>query len=987
MSSTEGIDEGLYSRQIYALGLEAMKRMATASVLISGLGGLGVEIAKNIVLMGVNKVTLHDKENAKLDDLASQFFLTEEDIGKNRAKASLNKVAELNHHVKVSASDEDLTEDYIKQFNSVVVTSFLPFSELKRISEICHQNKIKFIATQVSGLFGYVFDDFGEKFDVFDPRGEIPSRFLIEHITHDKDGVVTVADGGFHNLNDEDLVRFEEVEGMTELNNKEFPIKFINARKFSIGDTSKFGEYELKGSGGYGNQIIPPKTLNFKSFMENLTNGAAVLDSDFTHWGRDRHNLVAFITAARYADEYKGEEINEEKFVALSEKVNEEYKICDDLDKVLMKRFAQQNCVVISPMAAVFGGIVGQEVLKSISGKYLPVNQFYTLCYIESTTEDIKYEPKGDRYDPYRKVFGNELQEKMMNLKYFMIGAGAIGCEILKNWAMMGLFTGKDGKLTLTDMDTIELSNLSRQFLFRDKDIGQYKSETAMKAVQKMNKDIKIEAQEYKLAEETRNIYSDKFYQSIDGVCNALDNIAARLFSDKLCVYYGKPLLESGTLGPKANYQVIVPGLTESYGDSKDPAETSIPQCTIHNFPSLIDHCCEWARDIFGGIFEQPPVAVNKFAENPQGFIDEMKIQGQSPLFKALTQVIDAIENQPKNYQDCVNYARRLFDINFTWRIEDLLKMYPPDKITEEGVPFWSGTKREPVVIKFDPTNELHLSFIDAAAKIHARIYGIKPEGDLKELAAASNPGERVKMEDSCECELTDNKLEALEKKALSLTGLRKLGTESFEKDDDSNSHIDFIAAASNLRASNYRIKNESRLEIKRIAGKIIPAIATTTAMICGFVMLEMYKIHSIVPRKISEFCNGFVNLAIAMFSFTEPIAAATVEKLPNGKEYTIWDKIEIKGDITIKEFIDKAKELTGYTVKGITYGSKQIYSVIYGMLKKKKRLATKVSDAIKEVTGADIDPSTIWLHLECTCYIDDELIKNTPPFILSYKE
>lgn len=78
------IDEGLYSRQLYVLGHDAMRRMASSDVLISGLGGLGVEIAKNIILGGVKSVTLHDHATCKLTDLGSQFYLTEADVGEER---------------------------------------------------------------------------------------------------------------------------------------------------------------------------------------------------------------------------------------------------------------------------------------------------------------------------------------------------------------------------------------------------------------------------------------------------------------------------------------------------------------------------------------------------------------------------------------------------------------------------------------------------------------------------------------------------------------------------------------------------------------------------------------------------------------------------------------------------------------------------------------------------------------------------------------
>ncbi len=74
---------------------------------------------------------------------------------------------------------------------------------------------------------------------------------------------------------------------------------------------------------------------------------------------------------------------------------------------------------------------------------------------------------------------------------------------------------------------------------------------------------------------------------------NALDNIKARLYVDAQCVKHMKPLLESGTLGTKANSQVIVPRMTESYGSSRDPPDTAIPMCTLKNFPHQIEHTIE----------------------------------------------------------------------------------------------------------------------------------------------------------------------------------------------------------------------------------------------------------------------------------------------------------------------------------------------------------------------------------------------------------
>jgi len=111
-----------------------------------------------------------------------------------------------------------------------------------------------------------------------------------------------------------------------------------------------------------------------------------------------------------------------------------------------------------------------------------------------------------------------------------MIGAGAIGCELLKNYAMLGL--GRRGRIIVTDPDVIENSNLSRQFLFREKHIRKAKSITAANACLKMNNEMQLVARLDRVGAKTEEIYSNKFFEYIDVVTNALDNVAARLYVD-----------------------------------------------------------------------------------------------------------------------------------------------------------------------------------------------------------------------------------------------------------------------------------------------------------------------------------------------------------------------------------------------------------------------------------------------------------------------
>ena len=132
---------------------------------------------------------------------------------------------------------------------------------------------------------------------------------------------------------------------------------------------------------------------------------------------------------------------------------------------------------------------------------------------------------------------------------------------MMKNYAMLGV-SSEGGLITVADNDVIEKSNLNRQFLFRDKDIREPKSETAANAVLDINQELKIDAHLDKICPETEDTFNDKFFKSCNIVVNALDNVQARLYVDSRCVTNHRPLLESGTMGTKGHVQVIVPELT-----------------------------------------------------------------------------------------------------------------------------------------------------------------------------------------------------------------------------------------------------------------------------------------------------------------------------------------------------------------------------------------------------------------------------------------
>lgn len=250
-----------------------------------------------------------------------------------------------------------------------------------------------------------------------------------------------------------------------------------------------------------------------------------------------------------------------------------------------------------------------------------------------------------------------------------------------------------------------------------------------------MNPEVNIVAHENRVGVETENIYDDAFFEALDGVANALDNVDARIYMDRRCVYYRKPLLESGTLGTKGNTQVVVPYLTESYSSSQDPPEKSIPICTLKNFPNAIEHTLQWARDNFEGLFKQNAENASQYLTDPD-FVDRtLKLPGVQPIEILESVKAALITDRPKSFEDCILWARLHWEDQYSSQIKQLLFNFPPDQLTSTGQLFWSGPKRCPEPLTFSVSNPIHLDYIFTAANLKAAVYGIPQNRDRQYIA------------------------------------------------------------------------------------------------------------------------------------------------------------------------------------------------------------------------------------------------------------
>ena len=993
-----------------------MKRMGASNVLIVGLKGLGVEIAKNIALAGVKSLTLFDPAPAAIADLSSQFFLHAEDVGKPRAEVTGPRVAELNSYTPVSVlQTKSLADDLIqlKQFQVIVLTTTSLKDQLT-ISDYCHQNGIYLVIADTFGLFGYIFTDLGKDFTVGDVTGENPLSGIVADI--DESGLVSTLEETRHGLEDGDYVEFAELKGLDGLNGaapRKITVK--GPYSFSIGDVSDSGKYQ---GGGLWAQVKMPKVLQFQPLSEQIKKPEIVM-SDWAKFGRPEQVHVG-IQALHNFQESKGSlprphnDEDAKEVLELTKKLAQESGAELEIDDKIITELSYQAQGDLSPMAAFFGGLAAQEVLKAVSGKFTPVVQWMYYDSLESIPTSIARneelcKPTGSRYDGQIAVFGKEYQERLSNVKNFLVGTGAIGCEMLKNYAMIGLGTGPNGHITVTDNDSIEKSNLNRQFLFRSKDVGKQKSEVAAAAAQAMNPDLKgkFTIMTDRIGPDSEDIFNETFWNELDFVTNALDNVEARTYVDRRCVFFMKPLLESGTLGTKGNTQVILPRLTESYSSSQDPPEQSFPMCTLRSFPNKIEHTIAWARDVFQSYFVGPPETVNLYMSQPDYINTTLKQQGQEKMIlDSLKEFL--VSNRPADYNDCISWARMEFERQYHNAIQQLLYNFPSDSKTSTGADFWSGPKRAPTALKFDPNDETHMGFVVHGAALHAYNYDIpfpklsqqdymkvidsmiipdfRPDANVKIQADEKEPDPNAAQPSFADDADELNKIIEALPTPKSLPGFR-LNVVEFEKDDDSNHHIDFITSASNLRALNYNIPTADRHKTKFIAGKIIPAIATTTALVTGIVILELFKIVD-GKTDLEQYKNGFVNLALPFFGFSEPIASPKGTYQGKDGEVTIdklWDRFEVD-DITLTEFIKHFDDL-GLSVTMVSSGVSLLYANFYPPNKTKDRMPLKMSKLLETISRKPIPDHQKNIIFEITAEDTTEEDVEIPYVMVKYKK
>lgn len=187
LHSAEGA--AVYDRQIRLWGMETQKRISESRILFVGLSGTSAEVCKNLVLGGVGAVTLMDDAVVKEADLRVNFFLTPSDVGKNRARAALDRLSELNPYVKfevVEISPSKLCAKTVKD-HTIVCAASASTSLLAQLNDVCRHGGVPFVGIGSAGFSAFAFMDLLEhqytETTVKDGKEEKPEEKTMKYVS------------------------------------------------------------------------------------------------------------------------------------------------------------------------------------------------------------------------------------------------------------------------------------------------------------------------------------------------------------------------------------------------------------------------------------------------------------------------------------------------------------------------------------------------------------------------------------------------------------------------------------------------------------------------------------------------------------------------------------------------------------------------------------------------------------------------------------
>ncbi|CAF2458893.1 unnamed protein product [Rotaria sp. Silwood2] len=429
-----------------------------------------------------------------------------------------------------------------------------------------------------------------------------------------------------------------------------------------------------------------------------------------------------------------------------------------------------------------------------------------------------------------------------------VVGAGGIGCELLKSLALC-----RFRSIGVIDLDTIEVSNLNRQFLFRREHVGQPKATVACDSIHRLCPSIHIEPFHGDVITDSR--FDVSFYKQYDLVINALDNVQARQHVNRMCLLCSKPLIDSGSTGYNGQATLIFKGRTQCYDCIEKPKQQrTYAVCTIRNTPSQPIHCIVWAKFLYNQLFgdnEDPNNEdVTPDADDPENVNNEQDntINGHHRVSTR-----DWIHTEMDEFDPKRIFNKLFFDdINYLTTMKNL----------------WEK-RRQPIPIEYEKACQI-------------KEYNQNGQGDHGQSTMPKLTDQRIQTISGYVQMFIDslNELKQRSDKQRQIASSSK--EPSFlvwDKNDDAD--LRFVTASANLRAHIFGINLTSKFDVKSMAGNIIPAVATTNAIVSGITVLQARKILATLPRLSNDHTLTSIKQLTNVFISTDRKTGGIIQSIP----------------------------------------------------------------------------------------------------------
>ena len=524
-----------HNRTLISVGRTAHERLQQARVVVVGMNPLGAEVAKVLLLFGVNKVVMCDDGMVGEEDVGANMFVTEGDVGKKRVDVLMESMKRLNPTAEIECVGEEELIGAVGTANIVVFAKEGGFEEICKVDEACRAAGVGFVVGDCWSFCGFVFIDFGDKFVVENVNGRPPEKYRIDAISNANPGIIRFAGREQPSFPRECLIQFQGLESMTELNDLG-PIRmhYEDGIASLDCDTTGFSKFDRVNRNGFAVRVKVPQEVSFKPYRE-------CLDAGFNStWFGDKHSFVREFFVNRQKDK-------------------------------------QRSCCYEPATASLIAGIMANEAIKYVTHQLVPMSQQWYL-YMR---------------DELLQLPNQFLAPDISKMNVAVVGVGATGCEVAKLLALSGI-----SRLALIDPDNIETTNLNRQVLFATEDVGLNKAEAAKRTLHLVRPNLEIDVFPHFISKETENLFTDEWFAKFDAVFAMVDSFAARQYIDSRCAIGRIPMYSGGIDKTTADWQAVVPDYTPRYGYGSAPGQNddTTPSCTLKLFPYKPEHCIEWAH-------------------------------------------------------------------------------------------------------------------------------------------------------------------------------------------------------------------------------------------------------------------------------------------------------------------------------------------------------------------------------------------------------